>query len=391
MNKELTLKFIGTLAMAISLAFSACGDKGAGSADNAAAAPSARQGFSPMVLKGTALALGANLEKEQAYKIVNAYTDRFFAMMKMDADEVNEAKKAIAEFKKDPFKDVDKDAQDFLQRSGLGDAEYKWGVVSLEGTVDAADGEPECDGLAVAIAVNADVEKLVSAFRAMAKEKGDDSISFEEVSIEGEKAWHIVPKSECVQKSMQKSKADPFFVSLDGKLVLIAMSRSMIERQIRLFRRGEGKGDALNGFSAAKGELAHISLPNIGEILSKNVPQDGLKVVSEVLPNGEEVVKGLKTLALDIKVSPDGTTKQSISLEAASENDADMLRTLAKTGLIIATAQAVKDESTPKAAVDLIKSIKIEGSDGKIVVKETDLIYGFGCAFFRSIAGLMVK
>jgi hypothetical protein len=139
----------------------------------------------------------------------------------------------------------------------------------------------------------------------------------------------------------------------------------MIERQIRLYRRGEGKGDALNGFSAAKGELAHISLLNIGEILSKNVPQDVLKGVSEVIPNGEGVVKGLKTLALDIKVSPDGTTKQSISLEAASENDADMLRTLAKTGLITATAQAEKDyEAIYKrmsiSGVDFAEQIEVE-------------------------------
>ena len=89
-----SFKLIGVSALALTLGFCGCGDKESGSGGGSA--PSACAMFKPLVGKDVQLAIGVNLDKEQAFKIVDAYAGLVFDLSKLDEDDVQKAKEKIA-------------------------------------------------------------------------------------------------------------------------------------------------------------------------------------------------------------------------------------------------------------------------------------------------------
>ena len=359
-----SFKLIGASALALTLGLCGCGDKESGSGQGGGSAPSACATFKPLAGKDAAFAIGVNLDKEQAFKVVDAYADMFFEMLKLGGKEIAETREKIAAYKDDPFRDAPADVRAFLEKSGLRDVEFRWAVFSAESFT--ADGDkPRLDGLSLAVAANVDLGKAIGAIQ----EKMDGKAAFEETKIDGETAWHVVPRDAKSIKEMKDAHADPFVASLDGQLVLVAMSRSALEKQIRLYRGGKNDGGALNGFSASNGELMHLRVSGIGDLVKRNTSPRDLKKLTQGVPEGDELVLGLKDLDVDLKVSADGTLSDSLCLVAASEKDADKIRTLAKTGLMVLTAQLEKDPKTPKSVQKILKELKIVGTDGRVEIQ----------------------
>jgi len=350
---RISFKVIGLHILSLSLLVSGCGDNSSGKSGSL---------FKPLVTKDAKFALALNLDKDQAFKIVDAYLKMVSDMHILEGDDLDEAKKKIEACKKDIFACGDWNKNDLVsfEKLGLRDAELAWAVLSME-DCKIVRGEPLPYGSSIAIGGKFDLEKAIDGCKGL--EGFDVNFEMTEMEIEGEKAWHIVPKVDA------KTIIDPYVASLGGRLTLLAMSRDALAKQIRLYRKGAGKGDALIGFSAAKGELARIQLSGIGEFVKQNVPQDVLREANEVVSGGDKIVAGLQSLTIDTNLNSDGTLSGTIRLKAGSEEDADVIRTLAKTGLMAATAQLSKNSERPEDVQKAFKEIKIAGSDGVVEVK----------------------
>lgn len=349
---RISFKVIGLHILSLSLLVSGCGDNSS---------------FKPLVTKDAKFTIATNLDKDQAFKIVDAYLKMVSDMHILEGDDLDEVRKKIEACKKDIFACGDWNKNDLVsfEKLGLRDAELAWAVWSME-DCKIVRGEPRPYGISVAIGGKFDLEKAIDGCKGL---EGFD-VNFEMTEIEGEKAWHIVPKDDAKAiNELQEMNLDPYVASLGGQLTLLAMSRDTLAKQIRLYRKGAGKGDALIGFSAAKGELARIQLSGIGEFVKQNVPQDALCEANEVVSGGDKIVAGLQSLTIDTNVNSDGTLSGTIRLKAGSEEDADSIRTLAKTGLIAAAAQLSKNSERPEDVQKAFKEIKIAGSDGVVEVK----------------------
>ena len=323
---KMLIRFIWAASLAILFPLCGCGDgkSGTGSAD---ASSSSRTAFKPMVANDAKLVVGMNLDKDQLFKVVDAYMGLMveISSLKPDKDqsaEIEEVKKKIAAYKKDIFADFDPKARAFVEKSGLCDAEARWAVVSMP-SIEISAGAPRLEGLAVAIGGKVDLKKLISAIQ----EEPEAEASFEELALEGETAWRFVPKDDKDATEMKKLHVDPHVTALDGQLVLVAMSRDALARQIRLYRKGDGNGDGLGGFLAAEGELMRFRLSGIGDLVRKNTVPGDLKMVKMIIPNGEELLYGLGDLTTETKVLPSGMLSDTLRLTTASEKDADQLRT----------------------------------------------------------------
>ena len=343
-----SFKLIGASALALPLVFSGCSDRG----------------FKPMGGKDAAFVLGVNLDKEQAFKVVDACADVAFEVAELDEKGIADARGKIAAYKDDLFKDAPEDVRAFWEKSGLRDAEFRWAVLSAE-SFRADGGKPRLDGLSLAVAANVDLGKAIDAIQ----KELDGKAVFEEMKVDGETAWHVVPRDARSIKEMKDAHADPFVASLDGQLVLVATSRSALEKQIRLYRGGKGNDDALAGFSASHGELMRVHVSGIGDLVKENTSPRDLKKLTQLVPEGDELILGLKNLDVDLKVLADGKLSDSLCLIAASEKDADRIRTLAKTGLMVMTAQLGKESNVPKVALQRLKDLKIAGTDGRVEIQ----------------------
>ena len=341
-------KSIGMLALALAFAFGGCSNRG----------------FEPMVGKDAAFALGVNLDKEQALKSADACSKFVFDFLKYDENDAKEVKEKIAAYKKDVFTAAPPRARAFIEKSGLRDVTFRWTVVTME-SLKSVDGTPQLDGLSVAIKGDVELKKFFSALR----EESGEAATFEEVEVGGEKAWHVLPQEDVAATLFKKANIDPYVTSLDGQLVLVAMSRNALEKQIRLYRTGEGKGDALGDFSAADGELMRLHLSGIGDLVRRNVSRNDLRVINRVIANGDQLVCGLRNFDVKTTVRPDGLLSDLLQLETESEKDADTLRTLAKTGLMTAKAKMARESAVPPGLTKLIDDVAIGGADGQVEIK----------------------
>ena len=357
-----SLKLIGVYALTSMFAFSGCGDGKFESGGGLGA--SARDVFKPLVGKNAQFVIGMNLDKKQAFKIVDAYKQLVFNVAKLGREDIEKAEEKISTYKKDLFADIPPDGRKFIDKSGLRDADVRWAVLSMD-SLKVVDGVPQMDGFSCAIGGKADLKKLISAIQ----EEPDVEISFEEMTLEGENVWRLVPQKEKDIKEMNKAHIDPHITSLDGGLVLVAMSRDALAKQIRLYRKGEGKGDFLGKFSAADGELMRFHISNIGDLLRRNISRRELQMVNQIVPDGDELVYGLRGLDIETAVRPDGMMSDAIRLETASEKDADKLRTLAKTGLMTASAQVAKEPNVPDNLKKVFENVKIGGTDGLVDIQ----------------------
>ena len=369
---KVTFKLIGMSAMAFALAFSGCKDKN----------------LSPKVTKDAKFALGVNLDKQQAFKVVDASIDQICNIFQFDDETSAETKEKVAQYKNDPFTDAPRDVREFIDESGLGDAELRWAVISAE-DFKVVKGVPRWFGLSCAIAGKVNLEKLLSAIEKKSSEKPSDAVTFKKLSVESEKAWRMEPKDDSAARQLRELDIDLHVTSLDSQLVLVATSRDTLEKQIRLYRDGKGEGGALDDFSARKGNFLHLTVDDIGGMVRQNVDKRNLRSIARMIPDGEEVVLGLRTLQVDVAVSPEGTFVDTVSLKAASESHADKIRTLAKSGLMMIRPQMGEDPSTPTFIKKRLEELRIEGTDGEIQVRGSNFM--LGAALFPAVTTAMLN
>ena len=281
-----TFKSLGASVLALSLALCGYG------VDWGRHAP-----FKPMVTKDARVALGVNLDKQQAFKAVDLYADRICTIAKLDAPATAMVKMRIAAYKDDLFLDMPADARRDLKEWGVYDANFRWVVISLD-AINYAGDVPQVVGLSLALAGKFDFEKFLSLVQKRIQEEDSASVTLRKVVVEGENAWQLAPTEASLARQWRKMGIDPHAASLDGQLVLASSSRGELAKQIRLYRNGSGGGDALGGFSAREGELVHLTLPSAREFVPQSlVPGDWL---------------GFGGLEYDLTMSPDGKVSETI-------------------------------------------------------------------------------
>jgi len=380
---KIPVKMIGLPILSLSLLSSGCGE--AKETDERLEG-GAEVSFMPLATKDAKLALALNLDKEQSFKIAEFFLKVASDMKIFNESDLEEAKAKIEALKKDIFADCPADVLAFIEKSGLRDAKLTWAALSMA-DFKVVKGEPKPDGLCVAVGGKLDLEKVIASCQG---EKGCD-ISFVKTELEGETVWRIVPNDDRQSTELKEANVAPCVASLDGRLALLAISRDTLAKQIRLYRKGEGKGDAFEGFSAAQGELMRLRLSGIGDFVKQNVPKGYLVRIGSVVPNGYELVCGLHNLDIDTKVKPDGMPFETIRLKTASEEDADKLRTLVKAEQMAATAQASQNAATSDEAKKIIDGFNVAGSDGVVEIQSSFASVGIlAGALFPAISSAML-
>ncbi len=351
--------------------------------------------FAPTITDGSTLALGVNFSQQQLFKIADNIVGRLLKMPDADKKSINELRQKIEDCKRDPWAEAPQDVRDFLKECGLRDFYPRWAVLSLDGPLPIDGDSLNLERMSLAIAADVDLEKLISVVSKKMAETNDDSVSFQKISVGGEKAWQIVPKDGDIVRGISAVNANPHLASLDGKLLLLALSNTTLEEQIRLYRNkgvGKGKDDALGGFAAADGELLRFHVSGIGNMIKDAAPlgrvpntkQDGL--AAEITSIAKKIVMGLQALSADIKTTQDGAVGLTLCLEAASEDDAEVIRTLAGAFLVIAKTCAARSSDVPKEIAAALKSIHIGGLENKIELRCSDVMPILGGSLFPAVS-----
>lgn len=378
---RVSFKMIGMSAMAFAFAISGCNSK---------EQQSSKDGLSPKVTKDAKFALGVNLDKQQAFKVVDAYLDQVCDILQLDDSKTAVVKEKVAQYKNDLFTDAPRDVREFIEESGLGDSEFRWAVISAE-DLKKVNGSLQCVGLSWAIAGKINLDKLLSAIEKKSSEKPSDAVTFKELSVEGMKAWRMEPQDDFAAQKLKDGGIDLHVTSLDGQLVLVASSRTTLEKQIRLYRDGKDEGDTLGGFAAKEGNFLHLAVNDVGALVRQNIGKSDLRGITRMIPDGDEVVLGLKSFHVDMTVSSDGTLSDTLSLMAGSEKDGETLRTFANSGLMMARALMGKDPGTPKFVLKLFEGIKIGGMGSRIQLQGSSFLLGAMGALFPAISSAMLN
>ena len=98
---------------------------------------------------------------------------------------------------------------------------------------------------------------------------------------------------------------------------------------------------------------------------------------------------GLQTLSYEITVSQDGTIVQVMRLEAATEDDAELIRTLAGAAVVVAKTFASRSSDVPKDVVGALKGLHVGGLANNIEVRCDGGIPVFIGALFPAISSAM--
>lgn len=386
-----SFKIIGVPAFVFAMAFVNC----ATAKDQPDSPGSRRCAFAPAARTDAAVTVAGCLEKDRLFKVVDVFLDNLFDLVEIEsAEKVENLRLGFGEFKKDHFFLLDANSRRFLRENGLYDADLRWGVLSMDKLLYEK-GELKPQGLSLAVAGNIDLGKVIKGVREKSLTPLCDMVGFEEMAIADEKAWRVMPLDAEMAKNFKEMDLDPCVASLDGQLVLVAQSPETLARQIRLYRHGEEKGDALGNFPAGT-DFMRVHVSDIGRIV-RDSAGDELQDVNKVIPNGDKVITGLKTLAVDIKASSDGALQLSLALDAASEHDADVLRTFAKSGLIVLRAQMAEENSKVDGEdypliphmTKLLEGVKIGGENGRIEVLPDGSLIAVSVAGTYSLATAM--
>ena len=263
--------------------------------------------------------------------------------------------------------DAPKEIVEVIKAAGLENAKARWGILSMGELALKEDmGLKAAPEVAVAIAIDIDIEKAVAAIREQQKKEKNDDVTLVDAVVAGVKAWKVVDKD----GEFAKVKAEPCFTALDGKLFLAASTVAALEKQVALYRDGQGASSAFAGFAFADGDLFRLKLLDIGATVKKSVskPEQTLKMLTMFVPNIDKMLLGLEALDFSATATADNGVALALKLAAASEKDADQLRTLAKTGLMPLTAQlqeAAKEDADAKKQLALVEGLKIAGAEGK--------------------------
>ena len=357
-------KSIGASVLALMLAQSGFGAMQAVQGTAAAPRGMANVAFAPAARSDAAFVIGACLDKDRAWGVVDAFFDKLGAISGAQGEEIRAAKAQLAEYKANPFKDISDNT--FLKECGILEADIRWAVVSIEEMPDFKGGSVIPGGLSLAVATNCDLQRFLGAFERKLKEKPIDAAEFREASVEGVKAWRLVPLNEKSAKDMQDNNVDLHVAWLDNQLVVAAISRDALARQIRLYRGGEGKSESLRGFSSP-GTVAGVFMSGVGELMRQTVPVEQLEGLNAI-PNGQQIFFGLKTVAIELKSASGADIHLSFRLGAASEADADVLRTFAKTGVMVGRAQLAQSAEQAGGLLKVVDGVKVGGANGVLEI-----------------------
>ena len=262
------------------------------------------------------------------------------------------------------LKSMPKEMKEFFEKLELDKVETKWALVTIGGEIDkdkvAAGKIPD---IACVFATTLDLDKVVTEFENTAK--GSDKPEFKKTTIAGVSAYEITSKG--------GDKIVPCAASLDGKLIICASSAAVLEKQIALYRDGKGESSDFSSFAVAGNDILRVKAVKVGEIVQKVLPDPSLlKGANEVMEGGDKIVQGLASVEIGLSASDDGKDiKLDVTVETASDADAEKLITAAKGGLAMATAAAqqgaAKDEEA-KAALGVLESAKAvnEGKAAKL-------------------------
>ena len=347
---KIKMKFLGVSALALVLC--GCGDgspaQKAEQAANAASQTTVADKYSaPKIAEGAIMAL--EFDQRQIDKLQTTALGE-------------EKSKELA---KQAWECLSEDLLAVIKAAGLENARARWGALSIGEPAFKEDMDlKEVPDAAAAISIDIDIEKAVSAIREQLK-KAEDGMQLIEVTVIGVRAWKVVDKD----GEFAEMKAEPCFAALDGRLFLLASNLAALEKQIKLYRDGVGASAAFANFTLTNGDLLRLSLKDIGARVKKIVPnpEETLKMLNAFIPDGDKMVLGLKALDFAATATADNGVALKLSLGAASEKDADQLRTLAKTGLMPLTAQlkeAAKENADAKNNLALVEGLKIAGTEG---------------------------
>ena len=300
----------------------------------------------PKVAEGSILALvGRSAEDTSLAPILKKY--------KLDSGLASE----------ENLKQMPTEMKDLVKELELDKAEFKWTALTVSDVSGAMKGEvPE---VAVTLATTLDLDKAVAACEKKLKdEKDEGKPEFKKATIAGVSAYSIHSKE---LKTGDKAVV-PFVASLDGKLIIAASSDAVLEKQIALYRDGKGASADFGSFALGANDMLRIKLVKVGENVKKSVPDlSMLQGLNGFVPDADKLVLGLGTVELALSASADGKdAKLDLTVETASDADADKLRTLAKSGLMPLTAM-VKDamDEGMKLASGVLQATKIAG-EGKV-------------------------
>ena len=324
----------------------------------------------PAVTRDATFVVGANLDRNQAQRVVESFVERLLGMMAVDG-QIAEAARRMVDAWRDPLANIPSESREFLSECGLEGVYPEWALLSMEGPLQLNVERQNLGGLALAVAGPVDLERVISAVGRKMAESGEDDVVIREIYIDGEKAWRILPNRNSVARDFREVNVNPHIASIDGRLVIVAMSRRILEKQIRLYRNGEGAregyGDALGGFSAADGQLTRIYMSGIGEAIRCNVPVEAMKrglnfgMAADIASVSEEIVTSLRSLALDVDVAQDGGVGLTLRLEAGSEDDGELIRTLVGAGLALAKTFGLRAMNMPRELASVVRGMHVGG------------------------------
>ena len=380
-------------ASAVALAFCACGRSDAQNTIANYAVQNAAGGnavcrFEPKAERDALMTAGVTLDKQRFARVANAFIDCVDKAMSThsanargaNTEAVQEAKKFIAAFLDDPFKEMPVAFREFADEVGLRNVKAGWAVLSVgdvEFEFKNGNPEPKCvPEMAVAIAANIDLEKVVAFLkRKMAEDKTNDA-AVEEKQLAGERAWQIVPTTEAAVKKAAAMKLSPCFTSLDGQLVLLASTTAALEKQVLLYRKGMGEGRLLRDFRPANGDLVCLGVKDIGAFVKKCLPnpEEQMAPIKAVIPNGDKIFLGLGDATVRLSETPAGNISFSLKVAAASAEDADTLRSLLKMMVMMGSAQLGQNPDVPRQFVESLQRWKIGGTGTLIEASHDDVL-----------------
>lgn len=380
-------------ASVVALAFCACGRSDARFLANSLVQNAAVRGtacrFEPKAGSDALMTVGVTLDKQRITRVCNVVIDCVDTAMRThsakasgaNTEAVREVKSFIAAFLDDPFKDTPAEFREFADEVGLRNVRAGWAVLSIgDVEFEFTNGSPEpkyIPEMAVAIAANIDMEKVVAYARRMFAEDKTNDAAITEVQIVGEKAWQIVPTTEEAKRKTVQMNLDPCFTSLDGQLVLIASTKAALEKQIRLYRRGMGEGRQPCAFRPANGDLIYLGVKNLGALMEKcqkDSDREKLRAINAVIPNGEKMILGLGDATVRLSENAAGKISLSLRLAAATAEDAEALRTMGKMFVMVGTAQLAQNPETPRQLVDSIQRWQIGGAGSVIEASHDDVL-----------------
>ena len=341
----------------------------------------------PAVTRDATFVVGANLDRNQILRVVDCFVERMLRMMAADEQTAEDVRRIVDAWR-DPFANIPTESSEFLSECGLNGVYPEWALMSVEGLLSLNDDSPNLGGMALAILAPIDLDRVISVVCRKMAEADEDDIAFREIYIDGEKAWRILPNRNSVARDFREVNVNPHIASIDGRLVIVAMSRRILEKQIRLYRNGEGAregdGDALGGFSAADGQLMRIYMSGIGDTIRCNVPVEAMKrglsvgMAADIASVSEEIVTSLRSLALDVDVAQDGGVRLTLRLEAGSEDDGELIRTLVGAGLALAKTFGLRTMNMPRELASVVRGMHVGGLGSMVEFRCDDAAFVLG-------------